>query len=169
MSDIRIWLAAFVQAHSELSVKQAVAARGYEVVLPTQMVETNHARQKMLIEKPVFPRYLVIGVPHGVSWYPLRDVTGILGILSAGKEPRKVPDKVVKLLKAAVLADAFTKQPDPEFSEGQAVKVKVGSAELDAFVERVNATLPARRIDVVFSSLGKEHKMAVPVELVRAA
>lgn len=169
MSDIRIWLAAFVAAHKEIVVRDAVSGAGYPVLLPTEMRSVRHAGQQMLVERPVFPRYVIIGIPQGVSWYPLRDVAGIQGILCASDGPRSVPGQTIRLLRQAMEQDAFSAKPEPEFEDGQAVKIRIGGTELDAFVRRIKDTLPARRIDVVFSLFGKEHKRTVAIDQVRAA
>ncbi|MFH6786303.1 MULTISPECIES: transcription termination/antitermination protein NusG [Methylobacterium] len=168
-SAIRIWVAAYVAANRETAVRDAAEARAYPALLPTGLVEVSHARRRMLVERPVFPRYVFLGVPEGASWYPLRAVPGVLGILSSGQQPRAVPKRVVGLLEEAIAANAFTRTAEAAFAAGEAVKVRVGSAELDAFVERVRHTLPGQRIDVVFEAMGKRHRATVPLDHVRAA
>lgn len=169
MSEIRIWLAAFVASQAEIAVRDAVRNEGYEALLPTAMVEVSHARKTMLKERPVFPRYLFIGIPHGMSWYPLKAIPGILGVLSASGKPREVPPSTMKMLAEAMEVDAFTEQKRPAFEEGQRVLVNVGSAALEAFVGRIKDTLPGQRIEIVFRSAGKEHRSKVMVDQVRAA
>lgn len=169
MDEVRIWVAAFVGASQEIAVRDAVTALGYPAVLPTEMVTVRHARQQMLRERPVFPRYVFVGIPPGVSWYPLRAVAGVAGILANGNEPRAVPPKVIGLLRAAIEADAFTRHQSPKFQEGDKVKVRVGVTDVEAMVERVHNTLPAHRIDIVFNLLGKKHRQAIDAKNVRAA
>lgn len=166
---IRIWIAAYTTPNAELDVREGVQALGYPVLVPTGMIEAKHARQTMLVERPVFPRYAFIGVPEERSWYPLKTIRGVAGILCANGKPRPIPDKLVRLLRAAVDADAFTQSRDAAFRSGQAVQVKVGQTTLAAFVERVNNMLPAQRIDIVFKVWGKEHRSTVPIDQVRAA
>jgi transcriptional antiterminator RfaH len=166
---VRIWIAAHTAPNAEIAVRDAVKAIGYPALLPTGMVEMRHARQRMLVERPVFPRYLFIGVPEGMSWYPIRGVTGVSGILSSAGGPRPVPDRAIDRIRAAVEADAFTKATQPRFIEGQAVRVDFGSAEIEAFVGRLMSTLPAKRIEVVFEAMGKKHRTTVDVDKVRAA
>lgn len=166
---IRIWIAANTAPNAEIAVRDAVQAMDYPVLVPTGMVEMVKSRQRMLVERPVFPRYVFIGLPIGVSWYPLRGVTGVSGILSSAGGPRPVPDRAIKRLRAAVEADAFTKAAQARFHEGQAVRVDFGTSEMDAFVGRLMSTLPANRIEIVFQALGREHRTTVDVDKVRAA
>lgn len=166
---IRIWIAAYTAPNAEIEVRDAVQALGYPALVPTSLVEMEKSRQKMLVERPVFPRYAFVGVPVDWSWYPLKAVRGVAGILCATGKPRPIPDKLVRLLQAAVDADAFTQSREASFREGQAVEVRVGQTTLGAFVERVNNILPAQRIDLVFKVWGKEHRATVPVDQVRAA
>lgn len=166
---IRIWIAAYTGPNAEIAVRDAVAGMAYPVLLPTALVEMTHARQTMMVNRPVFPRYAFIGVPHGMSWYPLKAVTGVAGILSSDNEPRAVPAKQIELLKAAMQADAFTEAQRPDFHEGQAVQVRVGKTTVAAFVAEINAALPAKRIEVLFSMFGKQHRRSVALDQVRAA
>lgn len=168
-TPIRIWIAANTAPNAEIAVRDAVAALDYQVLVPTGMVEMTKSRQRMLVERPVFPRYVFIGLPVGMSWYPIRGVTGVSGILSSAGGPRPVPDAAIKRLRAAVEADAFTKAAQVRFHEGQAVRVNFGTSEMDAFVGRLMSTLPANRIEIVFHSLGREHRSTVDVDKVRAA
>ncbi|GJE37828.1 Transcription antitermination protein RfaH [Methylobacterium persicinum] len=168
-NPIRIWIAAHTAPNAEVAVRDALAALDYPVLLPTGMVEMVKHRQRMLVERPVFPRYLFVGIPHGASWYPIRAVTGVSGVISSAGEPRPVPDRAIHRLMAAVAADAFSKAAQPRFREGQPVRVDFGTAEIEAFVGRLLNTLPAQRIEVVFSALGKQHRATVSVDKVRAA
>jgi transcription antitermination factor NusG len=166
---IRIWIAVYTAPNAEIAVRDAVQGLGYPVLLPTAMVEMRHARRAMMIDRPVFPRYAFVGLPVGRSWYPLRTVTGVTGVVSRNGEPQALNDKAVRLLRAAIEADAFAKRQTAEFSEGQKVQVTVGSTPVEAFVERVVNTLPAQRVDIMFRLFGKEHRRSVPVDRIRAA
>ena len=168
-NPIRIWIAAHTAPNAEIAVRDALTALDYPVLVPTGMVEMRHARQKMLVERPVFPRYVFIGLPVGMSWYPIRAVTGVSGILSSAGGPRPVPDRAIDRLRAAVEADAFTKAAQVRFREGQAVRVDLGTSEIEAFVGRLMSTLPAQRVEVVFEAFGKKHRTAVDVDKIRAA
>ena len=168
-NPIRIWIAAHTAPNAEIAVRDALTALDYPVLVPTGMVEMTKSRQRMLVERPVFPRYVFIGLPVGMSWYPIRGVMGVSGILAGQGGPRPVPDRAIDRLRAAVAADAFTKAAQARFREGQAVRVDFGTTEMDAFVGRLMTTLPAKRIEVVFQSLGREHRTTVDVDKVRAA
>jgi transcriptional antiterminator RfaH len=168
-NPIRIWIAAHTALNAEIAVRDALQALSYPVLVPTGMVEMTKSRQRMLVERPVFPRYVFIGLPVGMSWYPIRAVTGVAGVLSSAGGPRPVPDRAIDRLRAAVAADAFTKAATARFSEGQAVRVDFGTAEIEALVGRLMATLPAQRIEVVFQAFGREQRTTVDVDRVRAA
>jgi transcription antitermination factor NusG len=168
-TPIRIWIAAYTGPNAEIGVRDAVTSRGYPVLVPTAMTEMRHARQTMLVDRPVFPRYAFIGIPEDKSWYPLKTITGVSGILCIQGKPRPVPDKLIRLLRAAMDEDAFNAAAEPAYRPGQRVEVMVGQTSVSAFVERINNTLPAQRIDVMFRMFGKEHRRTVPVDQVRAA
>jgi len=168
-NDIRIWIAAYTAPNSEIAVRDAITALGYPVLLPTGMVEMMHARRKMMVDRPVFPRYVFVGVPHGRSWYPLKSVTGVSGVLSSNSEPQSLNPRAVALLRAAMEADAFTEEKAVPFKAGDKVEVLIGQTPVEAFVESVTRLLPAQRIDVMFKMFGKEHRRSVPVDQLRAA
>lgn len=166
---IRTWIAVYTGPNAEFTVRDAVNALGYEVLLPTGMVEMMHARRRMMVDRPVFPRYVFVGVPHGRSWYPLKAVTGVSGVLSMSSEPQSLNPRAVALLKAAIEANAFTEVEAPKFEYGQQIEVLVGQTPVQAFVETVGRLLPGQRIDVMFKMFGKEHRRSVPLDQVRAA
>lgn len=168
-NQIRIWIAAYTAPNAEVAVRDAVTGLGYPVLLPTALTEMTHARKVMHVVRPVFPRYVFIGIPHGKSWYPVVALPGVGGVLSGGNKPKELPPKQISLLKAAMDADGFSQSPAPQFREGQAVTVKIGQTTVAAFVGKINSALPAQRIDVLFSMFGKEHKRAVPLDQIRAA
>lgn len=168
-AHIRIWVAAFTAPNVENSVADLVRAMDYSVLLPTAVVEMRHARRTMMVDRPVFPRYVFIGIPHERSWYPLKTVSGLGGILSQNGVPQPMHVKSVDLLKKAIEADAFLVEDKSPFKEGDKVKVSIGMGEVEAFVEKVIHTLPARRVDIMFSMFGKEHRQNLSVDQVRAA
>jgi transcriptional antiterminator RfaH len=170
---IRVWIAVYTAPNAEILVRDAV--RGlydedpYEVLLPTGMVEMMHARRKMMVDRPVFPRYVFVGIPHGRSWYPLKTVSGVSGVLSTRSEPQSLNPRAVALLRAAMEADAFTEDKVSPFKHGDKVEVLVGQTPVEAFVESIGRLLPGQRIDVMFRMFGKEHRQSFPVDQVRAA
>ena len=165
---IRLWICVHTAPMAEFLVRDAIRASGYPVLMPTEMREAHHARRTHLVERAVFPRYLFVGVPEGLSWYPIRSTRGVSGVLSAGREPRAVPENLVRLLRAAVDRDAFTKTADPGFKTGDQVRIRIGQIWLDEFVARVNAVLPNQRLDVVYDLFGKRHRTTITVDRARA-
>lgn len=145
MSNVRIWIAVFVAPHQEVSVGERLAAAGYVPLLPMQQVEIRHARQTMLVDRPVFPRYLFVGVPENSSWYPIKVVPGVIGILSAGQQPRVVPHHTLALLREADEIGAFRQ-----------MAIEHGSPQLRAFVRRIVETLPGQRIGAVYDLSRKQ-------------
>ena len=166
---IRVWIAVYTAPNAEFAVRDAVRALDYEVLLPTGMIEMMHARRRMMVDRPVFPRYVFVGIPHGRSWYPLKAVTGVSGVLSMNSEPQSLNPRAVTLLKAAIEANAFTELDAPTFEHGQQVEVLIGQTPVQAFVETVGRLLPGQRIDVMFRMFGKEHRHSISLDQVRAA
>lgn len=170
---IRVWIAVYTAPNMEMVVRDAAKAlydeNPYDVLLPTGMVEMMHARRKMIVDRPVFPRYVFVGVPHGRSWYPLKSLTGVAGVLSSNSEPQALNKRSVALLRAAMEADAFTEEKAPPFKEGDKVEVMIGQTPVEAFVETIGRLLPGQRIDIMFKMFGKEHRRSVSVDQVRAA
>lgn len=170
---IRVWIALYTAPNAEIAVRNAVLGlhdeNPYAVLLPTGMVEMMHARRKMMVDRPVFPRYVFVGVPHGRSWYPLKSVSGVSGVLSSRSEPQSLNPRAVSLLRAAMEADAFTEEKTSPFKHGDKVEVLIGQTPVQAFVEQIVRLLPGQRIDVMFRMFGKEHRQSFPLDQVRAA
>lgn len=156
--SVRIWIAVFVQPSQELVVGERIAAEGYVPLLPTTQVQIRHARQALLVDRPVFPRYVFVGVPEGMSWYPLKSVAGVLGVVAAGKEPKVVPHHTLEMLREADEVGAF-----------RDVALEHGSTQLRAFVRHVIETLPGQRIGAVYDLSRKQLRRLSEVDAAEAA
>lgn len=166
---IRLWLAAYTAPGAEIDVRDRLIATGYQAVVPVGMVEMTVSRRSMLVDRPVFPRYAFVGIPHGVSWYPVKAVRGVTGILAAKGEPRPVSPRVIDFLRSADQAQAWTRQAVKPFAVGDQVCVGEPSDPLSDMVGRVLEVLPDQRIEILFNLFGAERKVRVAVDKVRAA
>lgn len=159
------WHALYTKPHMELRVAGTLAAREIEVFAP--MVE-YHGKRGGLLEKPLFPRYILArfdwkhsGVAT-IQWTP-----GLSRVVTFDGEPAWLDDRDVAYLQtklAQLDGDAFMR-----LKPGEAVRVKKGPfRDFEAiFAGYVNG---AERVAVLLEILGRRTRVCLPLgEIERSA
>jgi transcriptional antiterminator NusG len=154
-----------------------VEERIFEVVIPMEDVIEFKGGQKRVVQKKVFPGYLLVRMDlDDDSWYVVRNTPGVTGFVGATSRPSPLTlDDVVKFL----LPPAAAKKPakstagaasseatlerapiEVDFAVGESVTVMDGPfATLPASISEVNAE--QQKLKVLVSIFGRE----TPVEL----
>lgn len=131
----------------------------FEVVIPTEEIVEIKAGKKTIIERKVFPGYIMVLMDLGDdSWYVVRNTPGVTGFVGSSAKPVPLSDQEVdKILKRP----AFEKpKPKIEFEEGETVKVVAGPlADFTGTIAEVN--IDQSKVKVMVSIFGRE----TPAEL----
>jgi transcriptional antiterminator RfaH len=98
------------------------------------VAEKVHQGKLVVLDEPLFPRYLFIQLGQGAqsqSWAPIRSTRGVSRLVSFGNDPAMVPSELVECLQLRDLERAGTIKP--AFHPGDGVKILEGPfAGLDA-------------------------------------
>jgi transcription termination/antitermination protein NusG len=152
--------------------------RIFEVVIPMEDVIEFKNGRKVVVQKKVFPGYLLVRMDlDDHAWYVVRNTPGVTGFVGATSRPSPLSlDDVVKFLlpqgatKKAAKATAAGAAAEPggierapievDFEVGESVTVMDGPfATLPASISEVNAE--QQKLKVLVSIFGRE----TPVEL----
>ncbi len=167
------WYVLHTQSGYENKVKKNIEARTasmnmeeriYEVVIPLEDVVEFKNGKKVIVQKKVFPGYLLCRMRlDDDSWFVVRNTPGVTGFVGAGNKPSPLPRRDVEsfLSDKAEGEDAGRKgKPRLEYEINQTVRVKEGPfADFQGEIVEINED--QLKLKVLVNIFGRE----TPVEL----
>ena len=143
--------------------------RIYEVVIPMEDVIEFKGGKKVVVQKKVFPGYLLVRCElDDDSWHVVRDTPGVTGFVGLGTKPTPLSRREVEdilQVKAEVpgatgASGAKKTRPALAFEEGETVRVKEGPfADFSGQIAEINED--QLKLKVLVNIFGRE----TPVEL----
>ena len=137
-----------------------VEDRVFEVVIPMEDVMEIKQGKKQVVQKKVFPGYLLCRMYlDDDSWYVVRNTPGVTGFVGSGAKPTPLSDREVdKILQ--VKKDQKKLKPRLEFEESESVRVTSGPfANFTGSISEIN--VDQSKLKVLVNIFGRE----TPVEL----
>jgi transcription termination/antitermination protein NusG len=171
------WYVVHTYAGYENKVKQNMASmvaslnledRVYEVVIPMEDVTDFKNGKRVVVQKKMFPGYLLVRVDMDESvWFHIRNTPGVTGFVGQGAKPMPLARKDVETFLAVKPegtegGSVATKKARPStlFSEGESVRVKEGPfADFTGQINEINED--QMKLKVLVNIFGRE----TPVEL----
>ena len=168
------WFVVHTQSGYEKKVKQNLEARIssmnmeesiHEVVIPMEDVVEFKNGKKQVVQKKVFPGYLLVRCDMGDdSWYVIRNTPGVTGFVGQGAKPSPLPRRDVEnfLQVKDESEEAAPKRGKPrlEYEQGETVRVKEGPfADFSGEIVEINED--QLKLKVLVNIFGRE----TPVEL----
>ena len=121
------WYGIRTRSNYEKVTATVLAGKGYEPYLPTYSVGRRRGASVAQSELPLFRGYVFCRFDT-TKRLPILMTTGVISILSFGKEPVPIPDEEIEAVRA-VLRSGLAAEPCPYLREGQRVRVTNGSLE----------------------------------------
>ena len=168
------WYVVHTYAGYENKVKQNMASmvaslnledRVFEVVIPMEDVTDFKNGKRVVVQKKMFPGYLLVRVDMDESvWFHIRNTPGVTGFVGQGAKPMPLARKDVETFLAVKPegTEAAPKKARPStlFSEGESVRVKEGPfADFTGQINEINED--QMKLKVLVNIFGRE----TPVEL----
>jgi transcriptional antiterminator NusG len=167
------WYVVHTQSGYEKKVKQNLEARIssmnmeesiFEVVIPTEDVVEFKGGKKVVVQKKVFPGYLLVRCYlDDDSWYVIRNTPGVTGFVGQGAKPSPLPRRDVEsFLQVKAEGEEAPKRTRPrlEYEVGESVRVKEGPfADFSGQIAEINED--QLKLKVLVNIFGRE----TPVEL----
>ena len=168
------WYVVHTQSGYEKKVKQNLEARTqsmnmedsiHECVIPMDDVVEFKNGKKQIVQKKVFPGYLLVRCDMtDDSWYVIRNTPGITGFVGQGAKPSPLPRRDVEnfLTVPDESEEVTTKRGKPrlEYEQGETVRVKEGPfADFSGEIVEINED--QLKVKVLVNIFGRE----TPVEL----
>jgi len=168
------WFVVHTQSGYEKKVKQNLEARIssmnmeeriHEVVIPMEDVIEFKNGKKVVVQKKVFPGYLLVRCElDDDSWYVIRNTPGVTGFVGAGSKPSPLSRRDVEKFLLVVTGDeevaAKRGKPRLEYETGETVRVREGPfADFSGEIIEINED--QLKLKVLVNIFGRE----TPVEL----
>jgi transcription termination/antitermination protein NusG len=168
------WFVVHTYAGYENKVKQNLASRVrsmnveeriFEVVIPMEDVIEFKNGRKVVVQKKVWPGYLLIRMGlDDESWYVVRNTPGVTGFVGSGAKPTPLSRKEVEetLGVGGKVEGAPEKKARPrlEYEEGEQVRVVAGPfADFNGAISEID--VDRSKLKVLVNIFGRE----TPVEL----
>ena len=168
------WFVVHTYAGYENKVKQNLASRVrsmnveeriFEVVIPMEDVIEFKNGRKVVVQKKVWPGYLLIRLAlDDESWYVVRNTPGVTGFVGSGAKPTPLTRREVEewLGKGETVEGAPEKKVRPrlEYEMGEQVRVTSGPfADFNGAISEID--VDRSKLKVLVNIFGRE----TPVEL----
>lgn len=165
------WYVVHSQSGYEKKVKSNLEARTasmnmedkiFEVVIPMEDVQEFKNGRKVVVQKKVFPGYLLVRCEMSDdSWYVIRNTPGVTGFVGQGRlgqKPTPLSRKEVETFLSAKgdgEAQVSKRKPKLEYEVGESVRVKEGPfADFTGSVAEIN--LDHLKLKVLVNIFGRE-------------
>jgi transcriptional antiterminator NusG len=165
------WFILKVQSNRERSIADALTRKmkieGYEryfdqAIVPTEKVTEFKAGKKKVVERKLYPGYIVVHMHiNDDTWFAVRETSGVGDFTGAGGKPTPMlPHEVSRIIQTEEEETDEAPKLDIKFTTGDKVKVKEGNFE--SFEGEVNTIDEASgRVTVMINIFGR----STPVEL----
>ena len=159
-SSGRGWFCARTLPHKERFAEDNLAKNGLTVYCPRYQKWISSARQKQLVNRPLFPGYLFIQRAENAAFLGIvRRSPGISTIVGVNNSFSVLPDSVILNLKQVENQSGFIEINYNRFKKGD--KIKVNSelfSEMEAVFEEQD---DLQRSIILIKILGKAHRVKV--------
>ena len=133
----------------------------FECVIPMEDVMEIKQGKKQVVQKKVFPGYLLVRMyVDDDSWYVVRNTPGVTGFVGSGARPTPLSFKEVDKILQVKPEDKKKLRPRLEFEEQESVRVTSGPfANFTGTISEIN--VDQSKLKVLVNIFGRE----TPVEL----
>lgn len=166
-TDTTAWFVAHTRCNQERLCAEALERKGFDVYLPMKTVRVSHARRAQVVTRPLFGRYLFVGLDHVTpAFSAVRKSLGVEWIVQNGANPVRVRNVLIDGLREAEEAGAFD-ETRPQVvtcsvAPGDTVRIKDGPCA--GLIAEIVATPSERRIELLLKSAGhRPPKIVLPL------
>ncbi|MFP5298113.1 MAG: transcription termination/antitermination protein NusG [Actinomycetota bacterium] len=133
----------------------------FEVVIPMEDVMEIKSGKKQIVQKKVFPGYLLVRMYlEDDSWRCVRETPGVTGFVGSGAKPTPLSEKEVDRILGIKPEEKKKLKPRLEFEENESVRVTSGPfANFTGSISEIN--VDQSKLKVLVNIFGRE----TPVEL----
>ncbi len=162
MMSAQLWYVVHTQPNGETRAEAHLRRQGFRTYLPRYKRSRRHARKTQTVTRPLFPRYLFVGLDLARDrWRSIQSTIGVSQLVLAGDHPAQLPEGVVEEIRQRETSDGLVEIGLPAgVKPGSKVRLVDGIfAEASGVIERV---ADERRVSILLHLLGREVRVFVP-------
>ncbi len=162
------WYVVYTKASAELSALGHLNRQGFEAYLPRCHKILRHARRQSTVLRPLFPRYLFVGLDLGVDrWRSVNGTVGVSRLVCHGERPTPLPRGLVEALRDSEVEEgAVPLSQLALFDPGDRLRVLDGAFKGQAGI--YHGMTEAERVVLLFDMIGRQVEVALPIHAVEA-
>jgi transcription antitermination factor NusG len=160
------WCAVYTDAQKEDQAREGLVGLAYNVFLPVERYFSR--RLKEVRERPLFSRYLFVGLEEGQAFGPIKATEGVRQLLTyadgaGGRKPLVVKTKVIEELQRAESNGVFDNVPD-RLKAGDEVAV---DGPMSYLIGKIKGSSKRDRMKVLYSVMGRQIEADVPLSSIK--
>ncbi|MBV8753435.1 MAG: transcriptional activator RfaH [Hyphomicrobiales bacterium] len=159
--NARRWYVVHTQPNGEARADLNLRRQGFATYLPRYGRQRSHARRREVVKRPLFPRYLFVGLDLARDrWRAIHSTFGVNRLVLAGEEPLPVPESVIDEIRAREDDEGLVALGLPAgVGPGSRVRLVDGIfADAKGVLERI---ADDRRVAILLELLGREVRVFV--------
>ncbi|MFN4164116.1 MAG: transcription termination/antitermination protein NusG [Ferrovibrio sp.] len=162
------WYAVYTQPGKEAMAARELGNQNFGVYLPLYQKLRRHAGRTGIVDAPLFPRYLFVGIDtENQRWRSVNGTRGVIGLVMSGDRPIPVPDPVIEEIRSREDEKGYIRLNPPGFHRGQTLRIVEGPmADTEALFEEA---VDGNRAILLISLLGRLVRTQMPLRQVAAA
>jgi transcriptional antiterminator RfaH len=156
------WYVVHTQPQNETRAEINLRRQGFATYLPRYQRTRRHARKTETVTRPLFPRYLFVGLDLARDrWRAIQSTFGVSNLIFAGETPLAMPEGIVDQIRARESGDGFVTLGLPAgIGPGSRVRLIDGIfADSKGVLERIAED---RRVTILLELLGRQVRVNVP-------
>jgi len=163
------WHVVYTAPQGEVTARNGIRAIGFDTYLPLERTTKIQRRRRVELERPLFSRYVFVGVRIQDDWQDLKRVDGVESVLCNNDLPSRVPQAFIEKLRHMEVMGSFDfRRGAAPFQIGERVKVSDGPfaglhAVIEGFTEKLRNVKASRRAKVLLDFLGRQTAMEMDV------
>ncbi len=162
------WYVAGTHVNAESTAARHLRRQGFSVYLPLYKKLRSHARCKEWVSRPLFPRYLFVGLEEtSLRWGAINSTIGVSHLISFDGRPAPVDEDIITALRVREDDKGLvTLAASSLFKKGQPVKLMSGAlSERLGLFDGIDDKM---RVTVLLELMGRQMRVRAPIETVQA-
>lgn len=170
-----LWHVVYVEPRYEADVREDMTKLGFETYAPMENRWGAVRGRKVIIHRPLFPRYVFAAVDHyRQDWGDLVHVDGVIDVLGRPDNdfapPSYVPASWIFAMQKAEQAGVFDRTVNnaSKFKVGERVRVEDGpfsgfDAVIQEFIAKLKSATASKRAKVLVAFMGRMSAIEIDV------
>lgn len=156
------WYVVHTQPNNEARAEANLRRQGFATYLPRYLRERRHARRKDVVSRPLFPRYLFVGLDLDRDrWRSVQSTFGVSNLVMVGEKPICLSVDVIDEIRRREDGNGYVALGLPAgLKPGSMVRLVDGLfSDCQGMLERI---ADSQRVAVLLSLLGRKVRVFVP-------